>query len=147
MNHPSSAVPHWPDPAAALDDTLDRAGVMDSTGCTEDDFVELSAIFLQEQGNMSSRLNRALEALSGGMDSPAWAEAVEQLRTAAHELTTSFGIIGARKAEAYSRHSQLRTRKGSALADPAPTADELLMAARGLLGAVNRSAELLRRQG
>lgn len=146
MNHPSSAVPHWPDPAEALDEVLDLAGVMASTGCTEEDFVELSAIFLQEQANMTNRLNRAVQALSAGAASPGWADAVEQLRTAAHELTTSFGIVGARKAEAYSRHSQLRTRKGSALADPVPTAEELLTAARALQGAVERAAELLSRR-
>jgi hypothetical protein len=148
MNPPSPAAPGWPNPASALDDTLDLAGVMASTGCTEQDFVELSAIFLQEQANMTGRLNRAVEALSaGGQDSPTWPEAVEQLRTAAHELTTSFGIIGARQAEVFSRHTQLRTRKGSALADPPPSAADLLTAAQALLGAVNRSVELLRRRG
>ena len=148
MNPPSPAAPGWPNPASALDDTLDLAGVMASTGCTMEDFVELSAIFLQEQANMTGRLDRAVQALSaGGQDSPTWPEAVEQLRTAAHELTTSFGIIGARRAEVYSRHTQLRTRKGSALADPPPSAVDLLAAAQALLGAVNRAAELLRRRG
>lgn len=147
MNPSSPSAPGWPNPASALDDSLDLAGVMASTGCTEEDFVELSAIFLQEQANMTGRLDRAVSALSTGQDNPGWPEAVEQLRTAAHELTTSFGIIGARRAEVYSRHTQLRTRKGSALADPPPCAQDLLTAAQALLGAVNRAAELLRRRG
>jgi hypothetical protein len=130
----------------ALDQSLDVAGVAAATGCTEEDFAELAAIFLQEQGNMTSRLERASKAMAEHRGGPGWPEAVEQLRTAAHELTTSFGIVGARMAETYSRHTQLRTRKGSALADPPPTEDELLTAAGGLLAAVDRAADLLRRQ-
>ncbi len=136
----------WPDPAAALDESLDIAGVTASTGCTEEDFADLAGIFLQEQDNMTARLQRAAQAMTAQRGGGAgWAEAVELLRTAAHELTTSFGIVGARKAEAYSRQTQLRTRKGSAMADPPPTEEQLLMAADGLLGAVNRAADLLRR--
>ena len=71
---------------------------------------------------------------------------MEQWRPAANELPTSSGIVGAKLAESYSRHTQLRTRKGSALSDPPPTEDELLTAASGLLGAVDRAADLLRQR-
>ncbi len=147
MNPPPIPHANWPDPTAALDEALDIVGVMSSTGCTEEDFADLAAIFLQEQGNMNARLERAAQALQDSGGGPGWVEAVELLRTAAHELTTSFGIVGARRAEAYSRHTQLRTRKGSALADPAPTQQELCTAASSLQGAVNRAAELLTRLG
>lgn len=140
--------PHrWPHPSLALDQSLDLAGVMAATGCTEEDFADLTAIFLQEQANMTARLERASKAMTDSRGQPTWPEAVEQLRTAAHELTTSFGIVGARMAETYSRHTQLRTRKGSALADPPPTEEDLLTAATGLLGGVNRAADLLRQRG
>lgn len=146
MNHLPHDSNRWPHPSLALDQSLDLEGVAAATGCTEEDFADLAAIFLQEQGNMTARLERAKEAMTAQRGAPGWPEAVEQLRTAAHELTTSFGIIGARLAETYSRHTQLRTRKGSALAEPPPTEEELLTAACGLLGAVNRAADLLRRR-
>ena len=146
MNPLSQEAHRWPHPSLALDQALDMAGVIASTGCTEEDFADLAVIFLQEQANMTARLERAVQAMATHRDSPMWPEAVEQLRTAAHELTTSFGIVGAKLAENYSCHTQLRTRKGSALSDPAPTEDELLTAASGLLGAVNRAADLLRQR-
>ena len=146
MNHVPQDSKHWPHPSLALDESLDIEGVMAATGCTQEDFVDLAAIFLQEQANMTARLERACQAMTTHRHEAGWPEAVEQLRTAAHELTTPFGIVGARMAETYSRHTQLRTRKGSALADPPPTEEDLLTAASGLLGAVNRAAELLRRQ-
>lgn len=144
MTCSSDIASRWPDPLVALDDALDLAGVMSSTGCTEQDFADLSEIFLQEVGNMTRRLNDAEQALNQHHDASQWPAAVEKLRTAAHELTTSFGIVGARCAEAYSRHTQLRTRKSSALAEPPPSPTELLSASSALLGAVNRVADLLR---
>ena len=146
MTHPAHDPSRWPHPSLALDQSLDMAGVTAATGCTEEDFADLAAIFLQEQGNMTARLERAAQAMAASRGQAAWPDAVEQLRTAAHELTTSFGIVGARMAETYSRHTQLRTRKGSALADPPPTEDDLLTAAAGLLGGVNRAADLLRQR-
>ena len=136
---------HWPDPRSALDDTLDVAGVMAATGCTAEDLAELTTIFIQEQPSMTARLSRALSALQSQRGQPGWEDAVEQLRTAAHELTTSFGIVGARHAEGYARHTQLRIRKSSALSHPAPSEDDLLTAAAALLGSVDRVAALLKR--
>lgn len=149
----------WPDPAAALDPSLDSAGVIAATGCSPEDLGELSAIFRQETGNMLQRLEVAEQALlASEPGSPEWPQATEKLRTAAHELTTSFGIVGARGAETYSRTTQLRLRKSltaspSATASAAPvtgtpaeappTADELRTAAAALQAAVRRVAQLL----
>ena len=144
MTCSSDIAGRWPDPRVALDNALDLAGVISTTGCTEQDFADLAEIFLQEVGNMTRRLNEAEQSLNRHQDPAQWPQAVEKLRTAAHELTTSFGIVGARCAEAYSRHTQLRTRKSSALAEPPPSPTELLTAASALLGAVNRVADLLR---
>ena len=146
MQHPPQDPSRWPHPSLALDQALDIAGVIAATGCTEEDLVDLAAIFLQEQANMTARLERASQAMAAQRGTASWPEAVEQLRTAAHELTTSFGIVGAKAAESYSRHTQLRTRKGSALSDPPPSECDLLNAATGLLGAVDHVANLLRRQ-
>lgn len=146
MTHALQDPHQWPAPLLALDHALDIAGVIANTGCTEEDFADLAEIFLQEQANMSARLERAVQAMQASRGSEGWAQAAEQLRTAAHELSTSFGIIGAKRAEAYARQTQLRTRKGSPLADPPPTEEDLLTAAQALLSAVNCTADLLRQR-
>jgi len=137
----------WPHPLLALDSSLDVEGVTESTGCNEDDFNDLATVFLQEQANMKARVEQAARAMNAHRGTPHWPEAVELLRTAAHELTTSFGIVGARRAESFSRHTQLRARKGSALADPPPGDGDLLAAAGALMDAIGRVGELLRQRG
>ena len=137
----------WPDPRAALDAALDVDGVIAGTGCTAEDLTDLNAIFLQEVSNMAGRLAQASAALEGSQPgAAAWPEAMEHLRTAAHELTTSFGIVGARCAEAYSRSTQLKLRKARTQEEPPPTAEDLRTAAQALLGAVHRVESLIRQQ-
>lgn len=120
---------------------------MASTGCTVEDLVDLNGIFLQEVGNMAGRLNEAVAALKGSRPSEAeWPAATEKLRTAAHELTTSFGIVGAKRAEAYARTTQLRLKKSLGADEAPPTADDLRTAAQALVGAVHRVESLIRQQ-
>lgn len=137
----------WPDPAGALDDALDVAAVIAATGCSPEDLKDLGGIFLQETDNMLQRLEQARQALTAQEDSPDWPAATERLRTAAHELTTSFGIVGAKRAEGYSRVTQTRLRKRSAQTpapvEPPPSAQDLRTAAQALQAAVQRVASLL----
>ena len=139
--------PQWPDRRAALDEALDVPGVLASTGCTAEDLADLNQIFLQEVGNMVKRLEQAQSALEGAMPGAAlWPQACEKLRTAAHELTTSFGIVGAKRAETYSRATQLKLRKSAPAEEALPTAEDLRTAAQALLEAVRRVESLIRQQ-
>lgn len=136
----------WPEISAALDEQLDSSGVIAQTGCTAEDLIDLAQIFLQEVDNMRRRLQKAADGLAVSQPGTEdWPLATEALRTAAHELTTSFGILGARRAEAYARHTQLRLRKAQAGGEPPPTAPELRQAVQALLGAVHRVEGLIRR--
>ncbi len=122
---------------------------MASTGCTAEDLVDLKAIFLQEQANMTARLAAASQALDHtDPASDEWPAAVEALRTAAHELTTSFGILGARCAEHYARETQKRLRRSAAVPQTeVPTAEQTRTCSRALDQAVKRVAALIQRGG
>ena len=145
MNTTTTTSGTWPDPAGCHDDRLDVAGVMATTGCTPEDLADLADIFLQETPNMLRRLDEASQALTCDPASPQWPEAVEKLRTAAHELTTSFGIVGAKQAEAYSRHTQLCLRRSASQPAPLPSPEDTRTAAAALHGAVQRVGQLLKR--
>ena len=127
-----------------LEETLDVDSVKDQTGCTDEDYAELCRVFNEEGTNMLNRLLDAKEAISQANDAYQLADASNLLYTAAHELSASFAIIGARSAETYARETQvqLRPRAGRG-ADATPPKDNLLQAADVLLVYVDNCLNLL----
>ena len=142
MSTSYTPVPTWPDVSSALDAALDKAGVFEQTGCTEEDFADLGAVFEAESANALTRLAEAKAAIQaqGAVDLDTLATTAHNLRTAAHELVTSFGVIGARGAAAYARATEQRIKHRQ----PGTTAAQLVQAADALAAAVKHVNGLLR---
>jgi hypothetical protein len=129
----------------ALDESLDVDSVKDQTGCTDEDYAELCRVFIDEGKNMMSRLQDAENAILQANDAHQLSDASNLLYTAAHELSASFAIIGARSAETYARETQvqLRHRAGRG-ADATPPKPDLLKATHVLLASIKNCLALLR---
>ena len=136
----------WPAPSTASDEILDIESVKAQTGCNDEDYLELCQVFSNEGNNMIQRLNAAEKAISESKDSFALSDAADLLYAAAHELSASFGIIGARYAEAYARETQVRVRyKGHRTESHSiPSQNDLLIAAKTLSALVHSCLKLLR---
>jgi hypothetical protein len=136
---------HWPSASIALDEMLDIESVKAQTGCNDEDYHELCAVFSHEGNNMILRLKEAEKALLEARDSYAISDAADLLYASAHELSASFGIIGARAAEAYARETQVRVRYKSnrSIHQRIPPQNDLLTATRTLIASIESCLNLL----
>ena len=120
--------------------------MQDQTGCTLQDYQELGEVFLQECPNIMRRLQQAQQAVLQAEGHQALMAAAQLLRAAAHELCTSFSIVGARAAEAYARQTQNQIKRSASGEGPPQKAEALLQALTVLQQAVLHTQALLSRQ-